>query len=281
VPTASVNGIEICYLLADFLDPWLGGKQHLILLHGWMGCKESWVRQIPYFARDVAVVAPDLRGFGQSSKPRRGYRFDEYIRDIEGLYDIIGIRKAHILGQSFGGIIAQLFALAHPERVNSLILWATRSEPVGRMDIDLVTDFIRREGMPAFAEMFSGQLADEAQPEITEWNKQLVAKGKPHVAIETLREVSAVNITHRLHEIKAPTLILHSRDDKVIPFSYAEKMRDTIPGSYLYEYKGSHGAYLKSPDECNRVILEFLRKFTCRDENACGKPSPGYPEKKI
>jgi pimeloyl-ACP methyl ester carboxylesterase len=260
MPSASINGIELHYLLADYVNPWKKEKEHLILLHGWMGCKESWVRQIPAFARKVVVVAPDLRGFGQSSKPARGYQLTEYVRDIEGLCDIIGIKKAHVLGQSFGGILAQLFALAHPERTRSLILWATRSEPVGRMDIEAVAAFIRREGMAAFAEMFSGNLADESQPEITEWNKQLVAKGRPHVAIETLREVATVNITHRLREIKAPTLILASREDKVIPFTYAEKMRDAIPNSILYEYKGSHGAYLKNPTECNRVILEFLQK---------------------
>jgi pimeloyl-ACP methyl ester carboxylesterase len=262
VPSTFINGIEIQYLLADFVDPWSREKEHLILLHGWMGCKENWVRQIPYFAREFVVIAPDLRGFGQSSKPPRGYGFDEYIRDIEGLLDIIGAPAAHVLGQSFGGILAQLFALAHPERTRSLVLWATRSEPVGRMDNDAVAEFIRREGMPAFAEMFSGNLADEAEPEITEWNKRLVANGRPHVAIETLREVSAVNITGRLHEIKAATLILHSREDKVIPFAFAEKMRDAIPGSVLYEYKGSHGAYLKNPEECNRVILEFLKSLS-------------------
>jgi pimeloyl-ACP methyl ester carboxylesterase len=261
-----MNGIELSYLLADFVDPWRKEKEHLVLLHGWMGCKESWVRQIPFFARDFVVVAPDLRGFGKSSKPPRGYQFKEYVRDIEGLLDVIGIKKAHMLGQSFGGILCQMFALAHPERTRSLILWATRSQPVGRMDIDMVTDFIRREGMPAFAEMFSGQLADESQPEITEWNKQLVAKGEPRVAIETLREVSGVNITARLCEINAPTLILASKEDKVIPFVYAEKMRDAIPGAVLYEYKGSHGAYLKNPDECNRVILEFLKKRTKKEK---------------
>ncbi len=261
MPTASVNGIELHYLLADYVDPWRKEKQHLVLLHGWMGCKESWVRQIPFFARDFVVVAPDLRGFGQSSKPARGYKFEEYVRDIEGLLDVVGARRTHILGQSFGGILAQLFGLAHPERTRSLILWATRSEPVGRMDIETVTEFIRRQGMPAFAEMFSGNLADDSEPEITEWNRQLVARGQPHVAIETLREVSAVDITARLHEIQAPTLILASREDKVIPFVYAEKMRDAIPGSLLHAYKGSHGAYLKNPEECNRVILQFLKKI--------------------
>lgn len=264
MPTASVNTIELSYLLADFVDPWRKEKEHVLLLHGWMGCKESWVRQIPYFAREFVVVAPDLRGFGHSSKPPRGYQFDEYVRDIAALLDVVGVRRVHLLGQSFGGILVQLFALAHPERTRSLILWATRSEPIGGMDIDMIADIIRREGMPAFAEMFSGRLADESHPEITEWNRQLVAAGQPHVAIETLREVSTVNITPRLHEIEAPTLILHSRDDKVIPFAYAEKMRDAIPGAALYEYKGSHGAYLKNPDECNRMILEFLKNLSRR-----------------
>jgi pimeloyl-ACP methyl ester carboxylesterase len=257
--TASVNGIELSYLLADFTDPWKAEREYLVLLHGWMGCKESWIRQTPFFARDFVVVVPDQRGFGQSSKPARGYAFEEYVRDIAGLLDVLGVKRAHLLGQSFGGIVAELFALLRPERTQSLILWATRSEPIGTLDMEVTAEFIRREGMPAFAEMFSARLADESEPEITEWNRQLVARGQPHVAIETLREVSKVNLTPELHRIEAPTLILASREDKVIPFEYAEKMQRNIPNSELYEYRGSHGAYLKTPDECNRVILQFLK----------------------
>ncbi len=208
MPSVSVNGIELCYLMADFTDPWRPEKEYLVLLHGWMGCKESWVRQIPFFARDFVVIAPDLRGFGNSSKPLRGYGMEEYVRDIVGLLDALGIKKAHLLGQSFGGIIAQMFAISHPERTQSLILWATRSEPTGAINIEAVAEFITREGMPAFAETFSANLSNESEPEITKWNKQLVAHGEPHVAIETLREVSAVNFSSRLPQIKAPTLIL-------------------------------------------------------------------------
>jgi len=259
MPTACVNGIELSYLLADFTDPWKEEKEHLVLLHGWMGCKESWVRQIPFFARHFVVVAPDLRGFGASSKPERGYELEQYVRDIEALLDALDIGRAHLLGQTFGGIIAQAFAIMRPQRAQSLALWATRSESTGSMDIEAIAEFITREGMPAFAELFSAGFADEGEPEITEWNKRLVASGRPHVAIETLREVSRVNLTADLSKVEAPTLILASREDKVIPFEFAEKMRDNIANSTLYKYNGSHGTYLKNPDECNLAILEFLK----------------------
>lgn len=258
---ASVNGVELSYVLTDFTDPWRSEKEYLVLLHGWMGCKESWVRQIPYFARYLVVVAPDLRGFGQSSKPKSGYSLDTYARDIACLLNELSIKTAHVLGQSFGGMIAQKFAVQYPELTKSLILWASRSEPTGSTNVDAVAEFIRQEGMQAFAETFSGRLADDSEPEITEWNKQLVARGKPHVAIETLREVSRWNITPDLHKITAPVLILASRLDKVIPFEFAEIMRKNIPHSELREYEGSHGAYLKNPDECNRLILEFLKRI--------------------
>ena len=255
-----VNGIEISYLLADFTDPWREDKEYLLLLHGWMGCARSWVRQIPFFARDFVVVAPDLRGFGESSKPAKGYALEDYACDIEALLDTLGIDRAHILGQSFGGIIGQAFAVSRPEKVQSLVLWATRSESTGSTDVSAASEFIRSEGMARFAELFSGNYAADTEPEITEWNKSLVAKGAPHVAIETLLEVSKVNLTPRLSEIKAPALILASREDKVIPFEFAEKMNKNIANSTLYEYSGSHGAYLKRPDECNRAILKFLRE---------------------
>jgi 3-oxoadipate enol-lactonase len=259
--STTANNIEQSYLLADFTDPWVEKKEYLLLLHGWMGCAQSWVRQIPYFSRSYVVIAPDLRGFGKSSKPEHGYAFEDYARDMEALLDKLEIDRAHVLGQSFGGMIAQTLAILRPDRVQSLVLWATRSEPTGSTSADAVAEFIRREGMPAFAEYFSGNYADEAEPQITEWNKQLVAKGEAHVAIETLREVSRANLTPQLDRIKAPTLILASRQDKVIPFEFAERMKKNIANSQLYEYNGSHGAYLKNPDECNRAILKFLREL--------------------
>ena len=259
MPCACVNGIELSYLVADFVDPWRTDREYLVLLHGWMGCKEGWVRQIPFFARDFVVIAPDLRGFGQSSKPARGYALEEYVRDIAALLDELGVDRTHVLGQSLGGIIAQMFAILRPERTRSIVLWASRSEPTGLTDLDAVADFIAREGMDAFAEMFSAQLADESEPEITEWNRRLVARGQPHVAVETLREASRVSLTSELRKINAPALILASREDRFIPFEYAERMQRNISSSTLYEYRGSHGAYLKNPDECNRVILDFLK----------------------
>lgn len=262
MPSVSVNGIELSYILADFTDPWKKEKEYLVLLHGWMGCKEGWVRQIPCFSRDFAVIAPDLRGFGESSKPLEGYALEDYAGDIEALLDELDIERAHLLGQSFGGIIAQKFAISRPERTRSLMLWASRSEPRQTADVEAVTEFIRREGMGAFAEMFSGQYADDAEPEITEWNRKLVARGEPHVAIETMREVSQANLTPHLSQIQAPTLILASKSDKIIPFELAEKMKKNIANSTLYEYNGSHGAYLKNPDECNRVILDYLKGLT-------------------
>jgi 3-oxoadipate enol-lactonase len=261
MPRVSVNGIELSYLEADFIDPWRTAKEHLVLLHGWMGCGRSWVRQIPFFARDFVVIAPDLRGFGESSKPAAGYAMEDYVHDVVGLFDTLGIERAHVLGQSFGGIIAQMLAVSFPQRVQSLILWATRSEPTGTGDVEAAVEFIRHEGMAAFAEMFTGRLADESEPEITEWNKQLVASGESHVAIETMREISRVNITSELDKIEAPTLILATREDKVIPFEYAEKLHRNIAGSRIHEYTGSHGAYLKNPDECNKAILKFLKEL--------------------
>ena len=268
MPIVSVNGIELCYQETDFTDPWKREKEYLVLLHGWMGCKESWVRQVPFFARDYVVIAPDLRGFGQSSKPACGYALEEYVGDIRALFDVVNVERAHVLGQSFGGIIAQKFAILCPGRMQSLVLWATRSESTGSINIEATADFIRHKGMSEFAEMFSGQMADQSEPEITEWNKQLVAGGEPHVAIETLREVSRLNLTPELKKIVAPTLILASREDQVIPFEYAERMQQNIPNSTLYSYRGSHGAYLKSPDECNKVILRFLKRLSAeRNEN--------------
>ena len=118
MPKARVNGISINYSVEGRGEP-------LFLIMGFSGSKMAWFFQRGAFRKHFQVVTFDNRGVGQSDKPPGPYSMKMFADDTVGLMDHLGIDKAHVLGASMGGMIAQHIALSHPERVRKLVLSCT------------------------------------------------------------------------------------------------------------------------------------------------------------
>jgi len=112
----NLGSITLSYLA------WDGGGEPTIALHGMADCAAVWRSLGDALAGKIALVAPDLRGHGDSSKPATGYDFDDYIADLEQLMDALGWRSAHVIGHSWGAKLAAIWATRSPDRVRSLIL---------------------------------------------------------------------------------------------------------------------------------------------------------------
>lgn len=108
--------IELSYL------EWHQGQTPLLLLHGLADSAWVWANLGEYLADSYHIIAPDLRGHGESSKPETGYSSSEIITDLEALMNSLGWQNAHILGHSWSAKIAAIWATKHPERFRSLIL---------------------------------------------------------------------------------------------------------------------------------------------------------------
>src|SRR2546427_3279997 len=118
MPKVRVNGIGLNYVEAGSGDP-------LLLIMGFGGDHQAWAFQTPVFAQRYRVIAFDNRGAGQSDVPDVPYTTRMMAEDAIGLLDALRIERAHVLGVSMGGMIAQELALAHPQRVRSLQLHCT------------------------------------------------------------------------------------------------------------------------------------------------------------
>ena len=112
---AFVNGQQIHYVRAGEGDP-------VVLLHGWPQTWYMWRKVIPALAEKYTVIAPDLRGFGQSSKPLDGYDKRTVAADIHALVASLGFEKIFLVGHDFGGPTAYAYASAHPEDVRKLVI---------------------------------------------------------------------------------------------------------------------------------------------------------------
>src|SRR4029079_2826751 len=113
--TASVNGIQLHYVIGGHGDP-------VVLLHGWPETWYAWHNVMPALAKNYTVIAPDLRGLGDSSKPSSGYDAKTTAEDIYQLVSQLGFNKIYLVGHDLGALPAYAYAAVHPNNVSKLVL---------------------------------------------------------------------------------------------------------------------------------------------------------------
>ena len=261
---ARVNGHRLAYEVTDFVDPWLEAKETQVWVHGFMGRQEVFCRQVPAFCRQFRVVTYDQRGFGASSAPKRGsYGIEDYVGDLGAFVDHLGLKKFHLVGHSFGGMVAQGFALKHQRRLQSLVLIATRgtSAPEHPEQRRVIDGVIKAGGMRGFADAFAAAYADPSEPEISAWNLEMTARTNPHVVMANAEGKTPFNFLPRLKRLKVPTLVLNSKTDKLIAETDARALAKAIPTADLVWYEGSHGAPLKKPDAITDPMQAFYARI--------------------
>ena len=272
--TAKIDSIEMYYEEHGSGDP-------LLLIMGLAADSTAWLFQIPDFAKHYRTIAFDNRGVGRSSKPPGPYTIHQMADDAAALLDFLRIDRAHVLGISMGGMIAQELALRHPERVRGLVLGCTYPEPdadverqrefsiaqfggkisaAGEMQIDVTAidplNFFQHL-LPA---VFNQEFIDRELPKLMQVFAGAMQYGFSMEAI--LGQVAAVmshQATDRLHQIKAPTLVITGDADRLVPPANSDILAKNIPGARLVKIPGgSHGFNFETPDIFNRAVLDFL-----------------------
>jgi Predicted hydrolases or acyltransferases (alpha/beta hydrolase superfamily) len=262
MPHVRVNDLQLFYVEqgrgeAVVFIPGLGGDHHL------------WHRQLPAFAQHFRTIALDPRGAGQSDKPDLPYTIEEMADDVAGLLEALGIERAHVVGASMGGFIAQMFALRHPHRLGRLILCCTSfgGPNVVPMPPESLTVFTQRTGDPAtdlrrlWAVSVTERFLREHPEVLEEYVAWRVAHPQPLYAYQRqLAAALAFNVESRVHEIQAPVLIAHGMEDRVVPVENARRLHARIPGSRLVLFpEAGHLFFIERAEEFNRVAIAFLK----------------------
>lgn len=272
--TAQVNGIELHYEEHGTGDP-------LLLIMGLAADSLAWIFQLPAFAEHYRTIVFDNRGVGRSSKPSGPYTIPQMADDARALLDQLGVDRAHVLGVSMGGMIAQELALRSPERVRSLVLACTYAKPdegVGRQleasltlfggsrgpNGEIQVDLSQLDPMTFFQHLlpsvFNAQFIMAELPKLMQVFSGALQFGFSMDAI--LAQVAATqshDAVERLAHITAPTLVLTGDADLLIPPHNSELLAARIPGAKLVTIPGgSHGFNFETPDLFNRAVLEFL-----------------------
>jgi pimeloyl-ACP methyl ester carboxylesterase len=238
-----------------------------------------WSKQVPAFAERFRVIVFDNRGAGESDKPDAPYTIPMLAADTMGLMRALGIERAHVVGASLGGLIAQELVVNHPEVVDRLVLVCTTSNgPKSvrpslwslipmlfalRRTKDTAAD-IRR----AFS-IFAHPKWLEANPdEVEEYVAWRVAHPQPRYAFKRQRgAIKGFHREDRLGSISAPTLIVHGDSDRIAPAANARILGELIPDAEVVILENSgHACSFDQRDRFNDVVTEFLGRGGATDD---------------
>jgi 3-oxoadipate enol-lactonase len=248
-----------------------GGGRPLLLIHGYPLNRKIWRPQLESLTDAARVIAPDLRGHGESSAPDEPYTVDRLADDLVELLDDLGLAGPVVVGGlSMGGYVALAFYRRHQERVAGLILAATRAgadSEAGKANRDKAIALAQEKGVEAIAEsMLPKMLAPE-----TYQSKPGLVRDVRHILAETplngvVGDLTAMrdrpDSTELLSGILEPVLVVHGQDDQLIPPSEAEAAFARLPnGRLALVPRAGHLLNLEEPEAFDAEVRNFLRSF--------------------
>ncbi|HEY0792927.1 MAG TPA: alpha/beta fold hydrolase [Chthoniobacterales bacterium] len=257
---ATVNGNCLSYVLEG--EP---GRPVVFLSHPLAVNLDVWGYQVPLLRASFRVLRLDLRGHGLSGFPPGPCRLEDLAADVAGLLDHLGIAEVTFVGLSVGGMIAQVFALEHPERVTALALCSTgsRTEEPARQNLDRRIARAEAEGMTSQVE---GTLPNwftppflASSPLTTRWVAGLIRSTSVAGFVGCCRAIQQLDVMERLSEIQKPTLIMPGSEDQNFTVALAEGMQRRIPGAELKPVRGAaHLGNVEQIHTFNETLLAFL-----------------------
>lgn len=259
------DGLKIAYYEDDYTDPWVQ-PDALVMLHPAMSRAGRFFAMVPPLARHVRVVRPDLRGHGATQVPPAAEPLtnERLVQDLVDLLDRLGIERAHILGSSAGGYVAQHMAMTHPQRVKSLLLFAS-TPGLKHSQAASWVPAVQKKGIRAhFAETIADRFPlDEVDPAFVEWFLDDLAKNDPAFIGKWVLHFSAQDWSDQLHRIQCPTLIVAPGAEPVGSVDNYGPMRRLIKDHEWVEYEGArHNICDYLPARCAADALAFLaRRF--------------------
>ncbi len=242
----------------------------LLLVNGLGSDHLEWLHQLPSFALHFRVIVFDNRGTGKTDVPPGPYTTAGMADDAAALLGALGIARAHILGVSLGGMIAQEMALRHPERVERMVLGCTG--PGGQLSVrpppEAIAAFALAGGEDPEAELrrmipyFYTDACIRDRPEEVEGfiRRRLDHPTPPEGYLAQLSAAMTHDAASRLEAIRAKTLVITGDADRLVHWENSLRLAGRIPGAKLVVLPGApHRLFAENAAAFNREVLQFLK----------------------
>ena len=271
MPVAQLNGTEIFYQRHGHGLPCL-------VMHGGLGCDHSYMHPwMDALGDTLELIYYDHRGNGRSGRPDlETLNFEQFAADADALREYLGFETIAVLGSSYGGFIAQEYAIRYPNRVSHAIFMDTA--PAFDYAEEVKFHATRKGATPEMLKVL-----DALEPETDEdfakmmdllgplyyfnFDPDLAARAMGNTvycgsaARRGMKLLEGWDTRPRLHQVRAPTLVLVGRDDYITPPNKSEDIQRHIPGAKLVIFEQSgHMPHLEEPEAFFTTIRDFVRQ---------------------
>jgi pimeloyl-ACP methyl ester carboxylesterase len=260
------------------------GRPLVLLLHGFPEFWYGWRRQIPALARDFRVVAPDLRGYNLSAKPASGYDYETLASDVPALIRALGAERAHVVGHDWGGMVAWLAAIFHPEVVDRLAILnaphpAAYLRELGRNPIQMLRSWyvaaFQARGLAEWmltyghgrgvADMLRRSALDPgvfSDADLAAYRRAVTRPGAASAMLAYYRALWSTDraaLQARLRPVTAPTLLIWGMQDVALVPELTEDLDDQVPDLRVERVPdASHWVQHERPELVNQLLLAHL-----------------------
>jgi aminoacrylate hydrolase len=244
-----------------------GSGSAVLLVPGLGGVGSYWAPNLTAFSRNHQTVIHDHRGTGQSTRSLIKYSVDQMTDDLLAVMDDLGIKKAHLVGHSTGGAIGQTLAATHPERLQSLIIYASwpKADPFFRRVFEARRALLTAGGAAVYVRstpvfLYPDWWINENIGLLEEREKVGIPKFPPaEIVASRIDAIVDFDRTADLGKIKVPTMVIVARDDILTPSYFSRALSDMIAGAELVELdRGGHCASETNTEAFDKAVLGFI-----------------------
>ena len=262
MPKVSVNGLKLFYEIEGEGEP-------VVLIPGFAAGRWIWFKQTADLSRKFRVIVFDPRGVSASDKPEGSQTIGLLADDIAHLLKTIGIESAHVVGASFGGFVAQEFALKYPAMTRKLVLCCTsyggpnHVAPERETLIALASTKSLNSEERMRANLLLAFTPEYIRTQVAEVDRVIHLRATnevpEHIYWSQLQAAMSFNAESRVEQIATPTLVLSGDADVIVPVQNSRNLAAKIPGAQLRIIQGgSHTFFIERAEEFNQIVSEFL-----------------------
>ncbi len=248
------------------------GAPTLVLLHGWTASADlNWFRCYEPLGEQYRVLALDHRGHGKGIRSKKTFRLEDCADDAVAVCDVLGIEQFIPVGYSMGGPVAQLMWHRHRERVAGLVLCATAGYFASSREERL--SFLGISGLAALARLTPSQarswLTEQfyLQHKTTEWEPWAIHEASLHdwrAVLEAGRAIGSFSSREWLGEISAPTSVLITMRDRVVPVRRQVRLFESIRGAEAFRVDGDHDAVVANAERFVPTLMRAVHSVAER-----------------
>lgn len=258
-----VNRINIAYDIQ-------GTGLPVVLIHGFPLNRTIWKPQFTELSKKYQLIAPDLRGCGESQRVSKPYPMEALADDVRALVRRLNLPRFVLGGLSMGGYVALAFYRDYPQMVEALILADSRAEAdtdEAKKNRKALAELVIKEGSRVIAEQMTPKLLGKTtlakKPRLVKELRELISSNSvTGIANASLAMAFRADSNPLLPKITCPTLILVGEEDTLTPVALSENLHRNIKNSQLEILPGAgHLSNMENPKAFNKAVKEFLKKL--------------------